>query len=594
MALAGIGTYAALAAMAAHVLAHALYKATLFMVVGIIDREAGSRDIRELTGLRKAMPWTAAATALAALSMAGIPPFLGFVSKEEAFAAFLGTPGPGWLAPLATTLAAASACLTFAYGARIFDGAFEGPLTQKLFDPRRSFLVPAALTALAGLGMGLAVSRLNPLARAAADAAIGAPGEVDLALWHGFTPALALAAAMVTLGFVLFLLRRRIDRALDPVDLPTSGARVFDRVYDATIALGRRSGAPFTSSVPAVHMGWVLGALATAAVAAWLAWSPDVPPALATDELGADQVVAGLLALGAAGAALARSRIGAVAVLGIVGFLVAVVYVLLGGPDLAITQLLVETLTIALVVLVFRKLPRAFAAAGRPRRVAAGGAAVVVGVLAAAGTYAFTGRRDISAAGAYFLRAGPDEAGGRNVVNTILVDFRALDTLGEIAVLAVAAVGVIVLASTALSGAGTRERSLILGEATRILTPGMVLLAVYFLLRGHNAPGGGFIAALIAGATLVLQHLTGGIGQLRRLLPVSPPVLLGAGLLLALAYGLAGLLLGGHFLQGAIWQVDLSAGTAKVAASLVFDVGVFLVVLGALAAYLRAFGSDEG
>ena len=594
MALAGIGTYAALAAMAAHVLAHALYKATLFMVVGIIDREAGSRDIRELTGLRKAMPWTAAATALAALSMAGIPPFLGFVSKEEAFAAFLGTPGPGWLAPLATTLAAASACLTFAYGARIFDGAFEGPLTQKLFDPRRSFLLPAALTALAGLGLGLAVSRLNPLARAAADAAIGAPGEVDLALWHGFTPALALAAAMVTFGFALFLLRRRIDRALDPVDLPTSGARVFDLVYDATIALGRRSGAPFTSSVPAVHMGWVLGSLATAAVAAWLAWSPEVPPALATDEFGADQVVAGLLALGAAGAALARSRIGAVAVLGIVGFLVAVVYVLFGGPDLAITQLLVETLTIALVVLVFRKLPRAFAAAGRPRRVAAGGAAVVVGVLAAAGTYAFTGRRDISAAGAYFLRAGPDEAGGRNVVNTILVDFRALDTLGEIAVLAVAAVGVIVLASTALSGAGTRERSLILGEATRILTPGMVLLAVYFLLRGHNAPGGGFIAALIAGATLVLQHLTGGSGQLRRLLPVSPPVLLGAGLLLALAYGLAGLLLGGHFLQGAIWQVDFSAGTAKVAASLVFDVGVFLVVLGALAAYLRAFGGDEG
>jgi multisubunit Na+/H+ antiporter MnhB subunit len=149
------------------------------------------------------------------------------------------------------------------------------------------------------------------------------------------------------------------------------------------------------------------------------------------------------------------------------------------------------------------------------------------------------------------------------------------------------------LVSSALPGAGTRERSLILHEATRVLTPGMVLLALYFLLRGHNAPGGGFIAALIAGATLVLQHLTGGIGQVRRLLPAPPPVLLGAGLLLAVAYGLTGLLLGGHFLRGAIWQVDVSAGTMKIAASLVFDVGVFLVVLGAVAAYLRTFGGED-
>ena len=182
VALAGVGTFAALAAMAAHLLAHALYKSTLFMAVSIIDREAGSRDIRELTGLRKAMPLTASVTALAAMSMAGLPPLLGFVTKEEAFIAFLDAPGPNWLAPLAAGVAAASASLTFAYGARIFDGAFEGPLTQKLYEPRRSFLVPAALTALAGLGLGLFVGRLDGPVSAVAATATGAPGHVHLAL----------------------------------------------------------------------------------------------------------------------------------------------------------------------------------------------------------------------------------------------------------------------------------------------------------------------------------------------------------------------------------------------------------------------------
>jgi multicomponent Na+:H+ antiporter subunit A len=594
MALAGVGTSAALAAMAAHVLAHALYKATLFMVVGIIDREAGSRDIRQLTGLRKAMPLTAAATGLAALSMAGFPPFLGFVSKEEAFAAFLAAPGPGWFAPTAAAMAAASASLTFAYGARIFDGAFEGPLTQELFDPRRSFLLPAALTALTGLALGIGVGWLNPVAGVAAGVATGAPAEVDLALWHGFTPALALATAMVTLGFVLFRFRQRVDRALEPVHLPASGARLFDRVYDATLAAGRASAAPFTSGVPAAHLGWVLASLTAAGVAAWLVWSPQTPAPLTGGETGADQVVAALLVLGAAGAALARSRTGAVAVLGIVGFLVAVVYVLLGGPDLAITQLLVETLTVALVVLVFRRLPQAFRAVGRVRRSGAAAAAVMVGAVAALGTYALTGRREISEAGAYFLRAGPDEAGGRNVVNTILVDFRALDTLGEITVLAVAAVGVMALAAAVRRDDGAPDPSLMLREAARVLTPGMILLAVYFLLRGHDAPGGGFIAALIAGATLVLQYLSGGVRRVRSLLPVPPASLLGAGLLLAVGYGAAGLLAGGEFLQGAIWEVELGPASAKLAASLAFDVGVFLVVLGAFAAYLHAFGSEDG
>jgi multicomponent Na+:H+ antiporter subunit A len=590
MALAGVGTFMALAAMAVHLLAHALYKSTLFMAVGIIDREAGSRDIRQLTGLRKAMPLTAAVTALAAMSMAGLPPLLGFVSKEESFIAFLDAPAPAWLAPLAGGMAAASASLTFAYGLRIFDGAFEGPLTQKLYEPRRSFLAPAALTALLGLALGLLVGQLDGLVSAAAATATGVAGHVHLALWHGFTPALALAASMMGLGFVLFLLRDPIDLLMDRIALP-SGARVFDDLYAWTIRAGAHAAAPFMSTSPAVHMAWVLATLLVAGSAAWIVLRPSLPPLIATGVPVADVVVTALIVAAAAAAALARARVAAVAVLGIVGFLMAVVYALLGGPDLAITQLLVEALTVALVVLAFRRLSPAFPKVLPSRRIAALLLSLLVGGAGAAATFAFAGRRELSDAGAYFLRAGPLEAGGQNVVNTILVDFRALDTLGEITVLAVAALGI--LALVPLRDPPRRGRTLILLEAARVLTPGIIALSLYYLLRGHNAPGGGFIAALVAGSALILQFLTGGAAGGRRLLPVAPQRVLGAGLLLAVVYGLAGMLVLGEFLQGAVWEIGLPLVSTKFVTSLVFDLAVFVVVAAAFGAYLFSFWGKE-
>jgi multicomponent Na+:H+ antiporter subunit A len=227
----------------------------------------------------------------------------------------------------------------------------------------------------------------------------------------------------------------------------------------------------------------------------------------------------------------------------------------------------------------------------RARRVAALLVALLVGGAGAAATFAFTGRRGLSDAGAYFLQAGPLEAGGRNVVNTILVDFRALDTLGEITVLAVAALGIMMLVPRRDSPAG--GRGLILMEAARVLTPGIIALSLYYLLRGHNAPGGGFIAALVAGTALILQFLTGGVPRARRLLPVSPQRLFGAGLAVAVAYGVAGMLFLGEFLQGAVWRVDLPLISAKFVTSLVFDVAVYVVVAAAFAAYLFSFWGEE-
>jgi multicomponent Na+:H+ antiporter subunit A len=393
---------------------------------------------------------------VAALSMAGFPPLLGFVSKEEAFAAFLGAPGGDWLAPLAAALALGASIMTFAYGARIFDGAFEGPATQRLFDPKPSFYGPAALTALAGLGLGIWVSRLDPFMSRVASDALGAVGHVDLRMWHGLEPALALSALTIAAGTAAFVFRRPVGRALARIRTPVPGSAAFDRSYDGLVGIGKAVGRPFLSDAPARHLLWVLGAVATAGLAAWLARG-EVPPFPAPAAEPADWAVLALLGAAILGAARTHTRIAAVALVGIAGFLVAVLYVLFGAPDLALTQLLIETLTVVLVVLVFRRLPQRFRAVARIRQLGAAAVAVTMGTLAALATYTLTGRRGLSEAGAYFLSAAPDEAGGENVVNTILVDFRALDTLGEITVLAVAALGVIALVR--LAGRGRPRRT---------------------------------------------------------------------------------------------------------------------------------------
>jgi len=445
------GLITALAAAAAHTMAHALYKATLFMIVGVVDHQAGGRDIRELHGLGRMMPITATVAALAAMSMAGLPPFFGFVSKEESFGALLAAPGAGWIAPVAAALAVLASMLTFAYSARLIEGAFGGQPTRPLAEPPRGLLAPAAVTAVAGLVLTGALPRLISLLDRIAQDAVGTAGHVKFALWHGITPALGLSVITITGGLALYALRRRIDTGFDRVRLPASGTGSFDAVYDTIVAAGRAAGRPFISRAAAIHASWVLGAVIVAAGGAWLAYRTAQPPPVAATP-GEDWLIVALIAVAAGAAIRARSRIAAVALIGATGFLIAVLYVLLGAPDLALTQLLVETLTVTLVVMVFRRLPRRFEPVRGARRLRAAGIAIVTGTLAGAAAYAFAGRRPLSDVAGYYLEAAEPVTGGSNVVNTILVDFRALDTLGEITVLAVAALGVYALVRLAKGG----------------------------------------------------------------------------------------------------------------------------------------------
>jgi multicomponent Na+:H+ antiporter subunit A len=588
IALVGVGTPEALSAAALHTFAHALFKATLFMLVGIIDREAGSRDVRELSGLRRVMPVTATLTGLAAMSMAGIPPFVGFVSKEEAFDALLDAPGPGWAGWLAACTAVGAAGLTFAYGFRIFYGAFAGPTTQRgLYEPSPAFLAPAAIPAALGMIFGLSVGILSPLINRTVRDTMLTDVDGTLSLWHGLSIELAMSMVTILTGLLLFFLREPVDRLLYRHQLPTTGARVFDATYDDALRLGAWTGVPSRASGIGAHLIWPLGALVVIGAAGIAMW-PDVAPAPMPTSRAEDWAVVGVLGAAILALCLTRSRLTAIVMLGVVGFVVGIWFLVAGAPDLAITQLLVEILTVVVAVLVLRRMPRVFRQVRRGRTAATAVIAVTSGLLAGAATFLLTGRRERSPAADYLMAEAEEESGGRNVVNTVLVDFRGLDTLGEVTVLAIAGLGLIALlrgtrpaepeprAETSLPPSDREGNMVIFQVASRLLLPGTAAVSAYLLLRGHYEPGGGFIAALVAGVAVAVVQLPHGLDSPPRLQAVP---LIRGGLALAVLVGALGLT-DGSFLRPLRGYLSIGDFDLSLSSSLLFDLGIYLVVLG--------------
>ncbi len=603
VALVGVGTSAALAAAALLVVAHALFKATLFMLVGIVDREAGSRDLYELSGLWRAMPVTAALTGLAAMSMAGLPPLVGFVAKEEAFYAFLDTSqaswtqGASWSGVVAALVAVFGAALTFAYSARIISGAFFGPLTQRnLYEPSWIFLAPAVVPAIAGLVLGIAPGLLNGIIdRTSIDVGFTMV-QSDLSLWHGISIALGLSVMAISLGLLVHFRRGWLNswwgieppKAIAPV--------VFDRIWYATLDFGARVGRTAHSTSVGVHLAGVaflLVGLAVAGVIVIPGSDGGLAPVLPGAFQPVDAAILVVLLPAVVFLARARSPLAALVLAGFVGLIIAIWLLLLGAPDVALTLLLVEILTVVVAAPVLARLPR-HRDVGRP--VIAAVAAVAVGAVSGLAVWVFTGRRGPSALSDYFLAEAKTQTGGANVVNTILVDFRGLDTLGEITVLFAAALGL--LAATAASSRARREAmSEILGRGeqtvlrvgSRVVIPLLLIAAVVLFWRGHNEPGGGFIAGLVAGSALAVA----GIAGINVRLP-NPIVILGVGLGLALAAGLIGPLTGGAILEP--FKVGVPV-LGSLTSSLVFDLGVFFVVVGLVRTALQrldGIDSDDG
>ena len=442
MLLFGLGTPAAAAAGVAYLVAHACYKGALFLVAGAIDHETGTRDVPLLGGLRRAMPVTAFAAALAAASMAGIPLLFGFIAKEQFYdaVAMAVLPAP-WSTVLMASAVAASMCL----GAAGFVAGlapFQGPTTPSPAPhdaPPAMWFGPLTLSGL-GLLLGILPALMSGPIALAVSAVTGTAAAVDLALWHGVTTTLLLSALTLAGSFALFVARKSLWKITWPWVLQT------EHVYSATLGLldwiSRRA-APVLQSASLRAYVFIVLITALTLVSTAVALRGELPALRRWTPIHFHEVMLALIIVaGSLSAVFAKSQLVAVLALGTVGYGVAVLYALLGAPDLAMTQFAVETLTVVIFVLVFRQLRGFGDLSSRFVKARDAIVAVAAGVLVSTLVLFVGASGTTSRLAAYFLDAAPNLAHGRNVVNVILVDFRGFDTLGEATVLVTVAIGV--------------------------------------------------------------------------------------------------------------------------------------------------------
>jgi multicomponent Na+:H+ antiporter subunit A len=462
----GTGTPGAIKAGAAMLLAHALFKAPLFLTVGIIDHQAHTRDVRRLDQLARRMPWLAAGALTAAASMAAIPLLFGFAAKELAYEAYLHHGIGGFADAIVLAGLVAGSALTVAYSGRFAWGAFARKrvdpgaslIGPDVPHPTRTFVAPVLVLAAASVVFGAAPSLANTLVIDAAHALDAAAPAKSLAVWHGFNVALGLSALTLLAGTVMITQRERIERWQAVAPSPAGPDAGYSRLVElVNVAADRVTGVVQNGSLPTYVSVVALTVLALpgVALAAGAAW----PRGLAFADSWLQVLVVVIVIAAALGTTITHRRFAAVLLVGTVGFAVAALFVIHGGADLALTQLLVETLAVLVFVLVLRHLPERFAVARRRpanvlRAVVAGG----IGLFVTMFTIVAGGVRQQPSVAAGLIERSVPEGGGRNVVNVILTDFRALDTLGEITVLAVAALGIVTLVSARRRDQDVTER----------------------------------------------------------------------------------------------------------------------------------------
>ncbi|PYI65544.1 Na+/H+ antiporter subunit A [Arthrobacter livingstonensis] len=656
MTVVGLGSREAALAGMAMVLAHGLFKATLFLVVGIIDHQSGTRDIRELSGVFRSAPKLGVVALIGAASMAGLPPLAGFVAKESVFAAFEANARYGsaghMIGVAVLAVMVLGSILTFAYSARFMWGGFAskpsgmGLAAATPFKPVGWLFLgaPALLSALT-LAYGLYPPVVEAwIAPYSALFPADDPHGLHLALWHGFTLPLALSGVVVAGGLGLFLVRGRFEALQGKLRTGID----FERGYRQLIVVLDQVAIWVTGRTQRGSLFFYLAvilATAIASVGAVLVWTE---PSWTAQKYFVDpgspfQVIAGIAMLvGAFGAAGAKRRFMAVLMVSVTGYGMALIFALQGAPDLALTQMLVETIILVAFVLALRSLPPGLAERGAGEHkvlrailgTAFGALMVVVGIVA-------MGSRIATPVSLSLPKMAYEGGGGLNVVNVTLVDIRVWDTFGEISVLAIAATGVASLifvrgrgqrlarAETVAPGSIGRvgepgrvpspvvelakrfavvpanpwlvagrtlapeRRSVIFEVVTRLVFHSIIVLSIYLLLAGHNGTGGGFAGGLVAGLALTIRYLAGGRFELAEATRVSAGTLLGVGLAAAALTGIAPLFFGGEVFQSAILTFDLPVfGHVKFVTSTLFDIGVYLVVVGLVIDVLRSLGSE--
>ncbi|WP_116115290.1 Na+/H+ antiporter subunit A [Austwickia chelonae] len=626
--LTGSGTTDAALAGVTMLLAHALFKASLFLTVGAIDHATGTRDLRKLSGLRQEMPMLAVAGTISAASMAGLPPLFGFVGKEAAYTAY--TTGEAPYSPWVLAVLALGSALTLAYSLRFVRGAFrtDGHVPPlQIHTPGAVLQSVPLLLALASLALGALSPYLEHTILGYANTVGHTTGQAHLGLWHGFNLALGLSFATWTLGFAIDALRGPLTTLWGE----NTPAPLSERIYRATMRLLDRisleaTGALQRGSLPLSLALMFLVFLIFPGGSLLIGDHDWASLPIRAYDMPAQVAVAAVTAVVAIAAVRSRRRLRAVILVGATGYGCAYLFLLHGAPDLALTQVLVETVSILVFVLVLRRLSGRFnddaSASERVLRAVLG---TGVGTVVALFALLMPGMRQAPPASEGMDFWSVDFGGGHNIVNVILVDARAWDTMGELSVVLAAATGVaslIFLQEDNVEGARRKlgeirarrrathdmpsaharwlaegkgllpeRRSVILEVVARLIFHVVIVWSIYLLLSGHDSPGGGFAAGLVAGLAIAVRYLAGGRDEMRAAAPVMPGLLLGTGLFLSAGNGLASMLVGGDVLQ--TWHAYVHVplmGELHLVSSVVFDIGVYLVVIGLLLDILRSLG----
>ena len=617
--LLGLDTPLASVAAVFHILNHATFKAALFMAAGIIDHECGTRDMRRINGLWNAMPVTATLAIVAAAAMAGVPLLNGFLSKEMFFAETLQLESHRVLqiaVPLVATLAAA---LSVAYSARFIHDVFWNgeprDLPRTPHEPPFWMLLPAGLLALWCLLVGvLPAATIGAMLGVAATAVVGGPlPEYSLAVWHGLNLPLAMSALALGVGASFYVSLQRIYRLHEHVQLPRGGQQLFDTLLGTVLraarvvteaVVDRRLQRQLVLALVAtlLAVGWPLASEGQLAIAGDLDGPTARLPPLAL-------LIWLLGSVGALGAVVwHRRRFVATLFLGLTGLVVSLVFALLSAPDVALTQLLVEMASVLLAMLALYFLPAV--SPPEPSRFAAWRDAALAGT-AGLGVAALAWTVLVRAPGhsiaPWYLANAIPGAAGANAVNVILVDFRGLDTLGEIAVLGTAALLVHALLAgprgreprdsapgSAPASAPPQARPLLLEIVGPVLLPLAAVVATWFFIRGHDEPGGGFIGGLTLALALLVPYLGRGIDWVDAHSRLDPLRWVGAGLAIATLAGFASLAVGHPFLTSHYFAGEWPLfGKVSLASAVIFDFGVFATVAGATLLALTTLGRLE-
>ncbi len=648
----------AITAALLHLFNHATFKAALFMVVGIVDHETGTRDIRKLGGLASFMPVTFTVALVGALAMAGIPPFNGFLSKELFFQAMVEVThlrifGLGSWSILLPVFAWLASVFTLIYALIIVFKTFLGRTrseipAEKLHEAPVGMLIPPVILGILVIIFGLfpnllAGSLIEPAMAAVLPSLLNGNEHFDVhfSLWHGITPELIMTIGVIALGITLYKLLPRWRTIYEHYPQGLTINNMYHVVLDNLQHYARKWTEAYMNGSVRNYLVYIFSFTVALLVYAFFRSGENITWNFKGNAPFSFYEAVLLVALIASAVSIpfAKNRLSAVIMTGAVGYLVTLLFVLFRAPDLALTQMIVETVSVALFLLCFYHLPELQRGKSSRSYLSVNMiVAIAVGVVMTFVALAASGTASLESISEFFIQESYNLAGGKNVVNVLLVDFRGFDTLLEIMVLGVASLSIYSMINLNLEardlGArlkfrkkeqteetdedtddkadntkkyGNRERSsstwdtvplqsndVLLQTTTKVVVFIILTFALHLFFAGHHNPGGGFIGGLVTAAGLVLIALAFSTDTVRKALPIDFRTLTAIGLGIALLTGAGSFLFGVPFLSQTFGYFDLPIlGETELATAMLFDLGVYLAVLGVTMNIILQIGEDR-